>query len=57
MDGDEHDDGKYTMYVDLVKGKFAKNSIQPEENRYDIPESYDIRDMFKIIRGKECNVE
>lgn len=51
------DDGKYTMYVDLVKNKFAKNSIQPEENRYDIPESYNIRDMFKVIRRKECNVE
>jgi organic radical activating enzyme len=42
------DDGKFTMYVDLVENKFARSSVST--NRYDVlPE---IKDMFNIIRGE-----
>lgn len=40
------DDGKFTMYIDLVKQEFARCSIA--ETRYKITDN--IKDMFKIIR-------
>lgn len=39
------DDGKHTMYIDLVKNKFAKNSIS--KDRFDLLD--DIKDIFKIV--------
>ena len=43
------DDGGYTFYIDMVAGKFAKNSLSTE--RYDI-ENKTIDEMFSIIREK-----
>jgi len=40
------DDGQHTMYIDWVKGEFAKNSTS--EKRY--PLMSDIREMFAIIK-------
>ena len=40
------DDGKFTMYIDLVNQKFAKNSIS--NVRYDLLDN--IIDMFKIVK-------
>ena len=40
-------DGNHTLYVDLVRETFAKNSIQPKENRKALLN--DIRDMLKVI--------
>ena len=37
------DDGQYTMYIDMVNRKFAKNSIA--ETRYDL-----LDDMFAIVK-------
>lgn len=42
------DDGKHTLFVDLVNETFAKNSIQCKENHR--PLLSDIRDMLKVIR-------
>lgn len=42
------DDGKFTMYVDLVNKKFAKSSVST--NRYDITDN--IVDMFNIVRSE-----
>lgn len=39
------DDGKFTMYMDLVEKKFARSSIS--EKRYDLLDNID--DMFKVI--------
>lgn len=39
------DDGKYTMYIDLVKNKFAKNSIS--KDRFDLLD--DIKDIFEVV--------
>lgn len=41
------DDGNYTFYIDMVDGKFAKNSLSQE--RYEIGNKT-IDEMFKIIR-------
>jgi hypothetical protein len=43
------DDGGYTFYIDMVAGKFAKNSLSTE--RYDIGNKT-IDEMFSIIREK-----
>ena len=43
------DDGRYTFYIDMVAGKFAKNSLSTE--RYDIGNKT-IDEMFSIIREK-----
>jgi MoaA/NifB/PqqE/SkfB family radical SAM enzyme len=43
------DDGKFTMYVDLVKKEFARSSIS--EKRYSLLEN--IEDMFKIILNEK----
>lgn len=40
------DDGQYTMYIDMVNQKFAKNSIA--ETRYDLMDNID--DMFAIVK-------
>ena len=41
------DDGQFTMYVDMVNRKFAKNSTS--NVRYDLLD--DIREMFKIVKN------
>ena len=41
------DDGKYTFYIDMVEGTFAKNSLSME--RWPIMDNVD--DMFKKVRG------
>lgn len=41
------DDGKYTFYIDMVDGKFAKNSLS--QDRYNIGDKT-IDEMFNIIR-------
>lgn len=41
------DDGKYTFYIDMVDGKFAKNSLSQE--RFEI-NNKNIDEMFKIVR-------
>lgn len=43
------DDGKYTFYIDMVKGEFSKNSIASE--RYPIGDKT-IDEMFKFIISK-----
>lgn len=43
------DDGNYTFYIDMVDGKFAKNSLSQE--RFDIGDKT-IDEMFNIIRNK-----
>ena len=42
------DDGKFSMYIDLVNQEFAKSSVSTE--RYPITEN--IRDMFNKIKGE-----
>lgn len=42
------DDGKYTFYIDMVDGTFAKNSLATE--RYPIMDNID--DMFNKIKGE-----
>ena len=41
------DDGQFTMYIDLVNKKFARNSIS--ETRYDLLD--DITDMFSVVKS------
>ena len=48
------DDGKYTFYIDLVKGEFSKNSCVSKENRLKIQPNYSVIDMFDIITNKKC---
>lgn len=43
-------DTEFTFYLDLVEGKFAGNSLAPEDERYDILSSID--DMFQKIRKR-----
>lgn len=45
------DDGNFTFYVDLVEGKFAKNSCVLEK-RYDIGDK-SIDEMFNIIKNEK----
>lgn len=45
------DDGQFTMYLDLTKDEFAKNSASPR--RYKIQPGQTIRDLFKIIREEK----
>ena len=42
------DDGKFSMYIDLVNQEFAKSSVSIE--RY--PITADIRDMFNKVKGE-----
>lgn len=44
------DDGKYTFYIDLVNGTFAKNSISTET--YPIKPDMTVDDMFNFIRSR-----
>ena len=44
-------DSQYTFYIDLVDGKFAGNSLAPEDERYDILDSID--EMFEKIRKEQ----
>lgn len=43
------DDGQYTMYIDLVTGTFAKNSISMK--KYKITNN--IKDMFNTVRNEK----
>ena len=43
-------DGNFTMYIDLVNKKFAKNSIS--EKRYDLLDN--IKEMFNIVKSEEA---
>ena len=43
------EDGNYTMYIDLVNKKYAKNSIT--QKRYDLLD--DVNKMFKNVK-EEC---
>ena len=43
-------DMEFTFYLDLVEGKFAGNSLAPENERYNLLDSVD--EMFKKIRAK-----
>ena len=45
------DDSEFTYFIDLVEGKFSKNSISPLNERYDILDSVD--EMFEKIRLKK----
>ena len=40
------DDGKYTMYIDMVNNEFAKNSMS--DKRYKLMDN--VEDMFDIVR-------
>lgn len=42
------DDGQFTMYIDLVKGEFAKNSTSPK--RYKILD--ELKEMFLTIKNE-----
>lgn len=44
------DDGKYTYYVDMVNGTFAKNSIMPQNKHHPIMDNVD--DMFEVIKNE-----
>lgn len=44
------DDGNHTMFIDLVKGTFAKNSIQPAKKQY--PLTNNITEMFSQIKNE-----
>ena len=41
-------DSEFTFFIDMVEGKFGKNSLAPENERFDILDSID--DMFEKIR-------
>ena len=43
------DDGNYTFYIDMVEGKFAKNSLSQE--RFEIGNKT-IDEMFNLIRNE-----
>ena len=42
------DDGSFTMYIDLVKGEFAKNSTSL--NRHKLLDT--IEEMFEIVKSE-----
>ena len=43
------DDGGFTMYIDTVAGKYAKNSCMPQDERYDIGDKT-VDEMFRHIQ-------
>lgn len=43
------DDGQFTMYIDLVRGEFARNSTS--EKRYGLKDN--IKDMFSVIQNED----
>ncbi len=46
------EDGTISFYIDLVDGKFAKNSIAPISKRYNI-DDLSIKEMFNIIKNEQ----
>lgn len=46
------EDGTISFYIDLVEGKFAKNSITPVSKRYNIGD-LGIKEMFNIIKNEQ----
>ncbi len=46
------EDGTISFYIDLVEGKFAKNSIVPIGKRYNIGD-LSIKEMFSIIKNEQ----
>ena len=42
-------DGEYTFFIDLVKRRFGKNSSTSYQTYYNIPESYDVKEMFRAV--------
>lgn len=48
------DDGGFTMYIDTVAGKYAKNSCMPQEERYDIGDKT-VDEMFRHIQDLYIN--
>ena len=46
------DDGKYTMYIDMVNNEFAKNSMS--DKRYKLMDN--VEDMFDIVRKFCCDI-
>lgn len=46
------EDGTISFYIDLVEGKFAKNSIMPINKRYNIGD-LSIKEMFNIIKNEQ----
>jgi hypothetical protein len=46
------EDGEFTFYIDLVKGIFAKSSLDIKDGRtYEIADGMTITDCFNVIRG------
>lgn len=45
------DDGNFTLYIDAVSQKFAKNSCMPADERFPI-EGRSMTEMFNFIRNK-----
>jgi hypothetical protein len=43
------DDGGFTMYIDAVNYKYAKNSCMPEDERFDM-NGKTVQEMFKHIQ-------
>ena len=44
------DDGNFTFFIDLVKKKFAKNSMANDDKKHDLLDNVD--DMFQVIRNE-----
>lgn len=45
------DDGNFTLYIDAVANKFAKNSCMPEDERFDVG-NMTMTEMFNFIRDR-----
>lgn len=43
-------DGNFTFFIDLVKKKFAKNSMANDDKKHDLLDNVD--DMFQVIRNE-----
>ena len=46
------DDGKFTMFIDLVEQKFVRSSVSTER----LPLMDTIEEMFAIVKGQTENV-
>lgn len=44
------DDGEFTFFVDLVKGNFAKSSLDIDTNTHKLTKGMTVDDCFKIVR-------
>lgn len=51
------DDGHFTMYIDAVNKKYAKNSCVPAEDRHDIDNGTSISNLFKTILQESSNIK